>query len=547
MLSTEKAYTPEALQRFVERVEKEAAAIGVEHLIYKVTPKLDGLAGRDDGRTFASRGNGEVGYEISSAFEKGVVPVGGRGLGLGEIVVATSYFNANLSDQFEHPRNMVVGIISSDTLNEFARQALADGAVQFVPYVQLPTWTGSSRDLVETIDDITAALTAQVDYPMDGVVVEVTDDNVKAHMGATAHHYRWQIAVKTKGDTATTFVEQITWQVGRTGTVTPVMEVEPVALSGATIRRVTAHNAGIVARLQIGSGAEIEIIRSGEVIPKLEKVITPATRVDLPEGCPSCGEKLFWKNDFLKCLNDSCAAQAEQRLHHWFKTLGTADWFGIKSIQKLVAGGYDSLEKVYAMQARDFSDLGFGPVQSQNLFDALNLSRTKPVEDWRFLAAFGIPDLGIGDSRKLLRNMDMEHLLDCDDAGQIEAINGFGPITSASIVAGLTEMHSTIAHMLDLGFQIQATPLAGTSTPEETPIAGKNIVFTGKMLHGSRVQMQTQARQMGANVQTAISSKTDLLIYGEKAGAKKIDQARRLGVRLVSEDEYRALMTGNHD
>jgi DNA ligase (NAD+) len=544
MLSTEKAYTPEALQRFVERVHKEAQSIGIDSVDFKVTPKLDGLAGRDDGRSFASRGNGEVGYEISSAFEKGVIPDGGRGLGLGEIVILTSYFNQYLAEQFEHPRNMVVGIVSSDTLNEYARQALAEGAVRFVPYVRLPTWTGDGQTLVAGIENVMQALTGQVDYPVDGVVVEVTDERIKAHMGATAHHYRWQIAVKTKGATATTFVENLTWQVGRTGTLTPVMEVAPVALSGATIRRVTAHNAGLVARMQIGPGAEIEIIRSGEVIPKLEKVITPAVSVDLPQHCPSCNTALLWQNDFLKCPNDGCAAQVEQRLHHWFKTLGTADWFGIKSIQKIVAGGFDSLEKIYAMTASDFSELGFGPVQSQNLSEALRLSRTKPVEDWRFLAAFGIPDLGTGDSRKLLRHIELVKLLDCE-ANRIAAIDGFGPITSASIAEGLAQRRSTIQHMLNLDFQVQASPLAAPLAQVQTPISGKGIVFTGKMVHGRREQMQAEARQLGALVQSALSRKTDLLVYGQKAGAKKIAKAQRLGVRLLSENEYRALLADN--
>jgi len=541
MLSTEKAYTQEALQRFVERVQKEAGAIGIDRVVYKVTPKLDGLAGRDDGRSFASRGNGEVGYEISSAFDKGVIPVGGRGLGLGEIVILTSYFDHNLSGQFEHPRNMVVGIISSDTLNDFARKALVDGAVRFVPYVRLPTWTGDGQALVATIENMMVELTSQIDYPVDGLVAEVTSERVKAHMGATAHHYRWQIAYKTKGDTATTFVTHLTWQVGRTGTVTPVMAVEPVALSGATIRRVTAHNAGLVDRMQIGPGAEIEIIRSGEVIPKLEKVITPATSVELPRHCPSCDATLLWKNDFLKCPNDLCIAQVEQQLHHWFKTLGTADWFGIKSIQKIVGGGYDSLEKLYAMAESNFTELGFGPVQSQNLSAALRLSRTKPVEDWRFLAAFGIPDLGTGDSRKLLRHIELEKLLDCE-APQIEAIDGFGPITSASIAAGLAKRRATLRHMLDLGFQVQATPLVSTQNQKETPITGKAIVFTGKMVHGLREEMQAEARRLGAHVQSAISRKTDLLVCGAKAGSKKIEQARRLGVRILSEDDYRTLM-----
>jgi DNA ligase (NAD+) len=125
------------LERFVARVQKEADALGLESVAFRLTPKLDGLAGRDDGRVFATRGNGEVGYEISSAFEKGVVPIGGRGQGVGEIVVVKSYFEEQMADFFEHPRNMVVGIISSDTLNENAGTALNDRMVHFVPYSQV--------------------------------------------------------------------------------------------------------------------------------------------------------------------------------------------------------------------------------------------------------------------------------------------------------------------------------------------------------------------------------------------------------------------------
>ena len=124
MLSTEKAYTIDDIERFVSRVKKAAEKIGITNILFRITPKLDGLAGRDDGKVFVSRGNGETGYEISSAFAKGVVPVGGRGHGLGEIVVRQSYFQENLSHAFEHPRNMVVGIVSSDTVNETAQKAL---------------------------------------------------------------------------------------------------------------------------------------------------------------------------------------------------------------------------------------------------------------------------------------------------------------------------------------------------------------------------------------------------------------------------------------
>jgi DNA ligase (NAD+) len=542
MLSTEKAYSREALARFVVRVEKAAAEIGVDPVLFKVTVKLDGLAGRDDGDIFVSRGNGEEGYEISSAFEKGVRPQGGRGLGLGEIVMRQSYFAAHMQGVFEHPRNLVVGIVTSDQLNEHAAQALHDGAVHFVPYGQLPAWEGSGAELLEHLDTIRADLLADTDYPLDGLVAEVTDARLKDYMGATSHHYRWQIAIKTKGDTAVTTVERLSWQVGRTGNVTPVMAVAPTTLSGATIRRVTAHNAGLVRKQQIGPGAEIEIIRSGEVIPKLEKVLKPADAVELPQTCPSCHTQLAWQNDFLKCPNSSlCRCQVIQRIVYWFRTLGNADWFGLKTVEKMVDGGYDSLERIYAMTADEFARLGFGPVQSVNLAEALVTSRTKTVEDWRLLAAFGIPDLGKGDSRKLLGFFRLEELpaLTVDD---VAAIHGFGDITSRSITAGLHAIRATFRHILSLNFNLIRTPLVSEQAQVDSPLKDKGIVFTGKMQQGSREEMQARARELGAKVQTAVSGKTDYLVCGENVGATKLARAAKVGARVIFEADYLQLI-----
>ncbi len=543
MLSTEKAYTREALARFIERVEKTAAAYHLPPPVFRLTPKLDGLAARDDGTVFVTRGNGEVGYEISSAFRKGVVPVGGRGLGLGEIVISTSYFNEHLAAHFEHPRNLVVGIVNSDTLNPLAEQALAAGAVQFVPYCRLPRWEGSGNELLSRLDQLKEELKADIDYPLDGFVVEVTDPELRHRLGHTDHHYRWQIAIKSKGEVARTTVREITWQVGRTGTITPVLEVEPVNLSGATIRRVTAHNAGLVREKKLGPGAQIEIIRSGEVIPKLERVISPAATVELPQHCPACKTPLTWSNDFLKCPNPTCPAQIEQRLRHWFKTLGTADWFGPRTIARLVAAGYDSLEKIYNLKEEDLTALGFGPQQARNLVAALAASRTREVEDWRFLAAFGIPSLGRGDSRRLLSRIPLSRLLNETEIEDIAAIDGFAELTAAAITAGLKEKRDEIKRMLELGFNLKATPLATENRADagtDSPVSGKGIVFTGKMAE-SREEMEARATALGARVQKAVSGKTDYLVCGSRVGARKIEKARKLGVRVISEQEYRKL------
>ncbi|MBW2594352.1 MAG: DNA ligase, partial [Deltaproteobacteria bacterium] len=259
------------------------------------------------------------------------------------------------------------------------------------------------------------------------------------------------------------------------------------------------------------------------------------------EMCPSCKSTLEWRNDFLKCMNPDCRAQIEQNLLHWFKTLGNADWFGIKTIKKLVDGGYDSLEKIYGMAQADFLELEFGPVQSKNLAQALHISRTRQVEDWRFLAAMGIPDLGRGDSRKLLVHFSLEDIADVT-AEDIEKINGFGSISSRSITGGIEQRKTIFTYLLSLGFNLERTPLMETSEAQESPIAGMGVVFTGKMLHGSREEMKTAARNLGARVQTAVSSKTDYLVCGEKVGARKLEKAAKAGVRIMTEKEYWELL-----
>ncbi|MCD6291959.1 MAG: DNA ligase [Deltaproteobacteria bacterium] len=542
MLSTEKAYTKEALARFIEKAEKNAAENHLPSPVFCLTPKLDGLAARDDGQIFATRGNGETGYEISSAFAKGVVALGGRGQGLGEIVITNSYFTEYLAAHFEHPRNLVVGIINSDTLNPYAKKALKAGAVQFVPYKQLPRWQGSGKDLLSKIENLKEELASQTDYPLDGLVAEIVNPELRQILGHTDHHYRWQIAIKSKGETARSKVIEITWQVGRTGTITPVLEVEPVNVSGATIRRVTAHNAGLVKEQGLGRGAVIEIIRSGEVIPKLEKVIQPAAAIILPERCPSCNSSLSWSNDFLKCRNPQCPAQAEQRIRHWFKTLGTADWFGIKTIKRLVESHFDTLEKIYALREADFLSLEFGPQQSVNLEEALTLSRQKEVEDWRFLAAFGIPSLGRGDSRRLLAHISLNSLLAGVEAETIAEIPGFAELTALNITEGLDKCRAEIKHMLDLGFNLSLTPKFEDQSFTDHPLAGKGIVFTGKMEKGSREEMEEEARRFGAKIQKAVSGKTSYLVCGENVGARKTEKARQLGVNVISEEEYVKLL-----
>jgi len=189
------------------------------------------------------------------------------------------------------------------------------------------------------------------------------------------------------------------------------------------------------------------------------------------------------------------------------------------------------------MTIDDFIYIGFGPVQSRNLAEAIDISKSKPVEDWRFLAAFGISDLGSGDSRKLLSHIRFEDLMN-SKAEDIEKIHGFGSITSRSIATGIDKIKDSINHMLSLGFNLEKTIVANDGKVAESFFYGKRMVFTGKMNHGTREEMQTGARKLGAVVQSSVSGNTEYLVCGENAGQNKIAKAKKSGARIILESEY---------
>tara|TARA_B100001123_G_C15013581_1_gene908555 strand:- start:121 stop:822 length:702 start_codon:yes stop_codon:yes gene_type:complete len=231
----------------------------------------------------------------------------------------------------------------------------------------------------------------------------------------------------------------------------------------------------------------------------------------------------------------------ENSLEHFFKIHGQVDGFGSKSIEKLVAGGIDTLEKIYSSNEEDFINVGFGPGQSKNLRRELDRSISVDTEDWRFLGAFGIPQLGRGDSRRLLQHFRIADLAKVTQE-EIMEIEGFAEISSADIIQGLSKRWPTIHYMLGLGFNLIETPLLSEAEAIESPISGMKVVFTGKMISGSRSEMKKNALDLGAQVQSSVSSKTDMLICGEKVGPAKIAKAEKLGVRVISEEEYNSLL-----
>ena len=416
-----------------------------------------------------------------------------------------------------------------------------------MPFAQLPSWEGSMEKLRSDFEDIMGQVWGMVKYDVDGVVLEVKDENLKNYMGATQHHHRWQIAFKANVDKAEVRVVQVRPQTSRSGRVNPVAELEPTRLSGVTISRATAHHYGMVKEKGIGPGAVIELVRSGQVIPKIERVITPA-KPQIPPECPSCGSYVVWEGDYLYCPNTSkCPAQIENTIEHFFTLMRNVDGFGSKTIQKLYEQGKHSVYSIYTLSVPDFIKMGFGDKTSQNLVNQLKRSRTEAVEDYRFLAAFGVFRLGLGNSERLLRSYPLMQLFDLA-IEDISKIDGFAELTAKVVVDGLKNIREDFYRLLKLGFNLEKTPLIGelSERGDSSQIAGKLLVFTGAMKHGSRDDMESEAKKLGAKIGKSITGKTDYLITGDNVGETKINAAKANRITVIKEEEYLSLINKKH-
>ncbi len=550
MLSTEKAYNDEGINKWVNRIKKAAKDINknFDNLLFRVTPKLDGYAAYYDGERLFTRGDGKRGTDITRVIKRGLTIKNGRdrGLGAGEIVVSKKYFKNNLSKHFENSRNFQASVVKEKELEKHAAKAIKDKAAVFYPFSTLPSWNGTYKELEADYNTIINDAWNSVDYDVDGVIIEIIDDELKEYMGATLHHHRWQIAFKENVEKAHVKVSGVILQTSRTGRVNPVVEIEPIRLSGALIQRASAHHYGMVEKNGIGEGAIIELVRSGEVIPKIVSVIK-SVEIEISSDekiCPSCEEKLVRDGDYLFCTNNiKCPAQITHTIEHFFSVLGNIDGFGPATIEKLYEHNVRTLPKIYQLKASGFQKKGFGPKQADNLYKQLVRSRTEQIEDWRFLAAFGVFRMGVGNCERLLKHYRLEDVFSLK-VKDILSVEGFAEKTSKVVVHGLKKIHHTFDKIYRLGFELEQTLLVSEQirSGELSFISGKLIVFTGSMKHGSRTSMQAEAKKLGAKVGSAVTGKTSYLVAGENVGAAKINAAKNKGVEVLTEDEYLSLI-----
>jgi len=540
MLSTDKAYSWEEINKWLERIAKFSSEIdySLSDIQIKGSAKLDGFAGYDDGIKLYTRGDGNKGSDISRVFDRGlgVFNNSARGQGPGEIVIKRSYFEKHLSNHYEFPRNFQASLIKEKELDSFAIDAISEKAALFVPFSQLPQWLGSIDEFSSHFLDIVGQLEGGVDFDIDGVVFEIVNPELKEFMGSNRKFHRWQIAFKENKEKAQVKVLSVTAQVGRTGKITPVAELEPTQLSGATIYRATGHHYGLVKQQGLGAGSVIELTRSGLVIPKINKVLKTA-EVDIPTNCPSCDYQLSWDSDFLMCFNhDECPEQIMGKIVYFFRILANNDGFGQATIQKLYTAGIHQVSDIYLLSKEKLISMGFGEKTSQNLIDQLTRSRHESIEDWRFLAAFGVQRLGMGNCENLLKSYSIKQIfkLSVED---ISNIDGFAELTAELIFDGLLSIKDQYETLVSGGFQLERTLTSSNDNVGNNLFFNKKIVFTGAMSK-SRVELEKQAKAHGVLVGKSVSSKTDFLIIGENVGQSKIKAAKSHEVEILTEVEY---------
>lgn len=544
MLSTNKAFTDADVSAFADRIREALPAnypLPAGKVVVRVTPKLDGVACYRSGELAYTRGKGGYGTDISALFERGWISGDAERPGGGEIVVSEDYFQRTLKPRFgqKHPRSFVAGFVGAETLEAYHLDAIAQRQVKWVSHSGLEGVMTTLEALVRDWRQMLTEATGRSPYRCDGAVVDVMDPALRSILGATSDHHRWQLALKINDQFANATVEAIRMSTGRTGVITPTLQLSPTEVDGVTVTWVTAHNVARLREVGAGVGATVTITRSGGVIPFLTGVPKAAPVDDaLFAACPSCGGATHEDGPSLYCSNTvNCPAQAARRIEHFF-SLTNCKGFGEVVCDQLASAGLVSPAQVLTLSAEQLVAAGISSGIARNLLDDAAKARREPLSEAYFLAGLAVKNLGRGDSRKLLEVVTLADL-ETITAGTVAGIHGFGDKTSGQIAADLRALWPEIKALLALGWNLESVrvkaPAGGSA------IAGKTLVFTGAMAQ-SRDDMEAHARSLGAQIGSGVNKKTDFLVCGDKVGAAKTGKATELGVRVISEAEYRSLI-----
>jgi DNA ligase (NAD+) len=392
-----------------------------------------------------------------------------------------------------------------------------------------------------------------LEYEIDGAVIKVNSIRQQNILGSIAKSPRWAVAYKFKAKQAFTYVRNIVWQVGRTGAVTPVAELEPVRLAGSTISRATLHNYDEIKRKDIRVGDKVVIEKGGDVIPKVVAVITEERKSSSkptkpPERCPVCKSKLYKPEDevALYCENPECPAQIKARLIH-FASRGAMDIEGLGEalVDLFVEKGFlKTFSDIYELKNhRDelIQIERLGEKSVDNLLNAIEKSKSQPFE--KVLFALGIRYVGAGVAQKLAEHFGSIDALINASEEEILSVYEIGPSISRSVKQFFSDKHN-----LELIEKLKKAGL-NFSSEQKKPVKDnffkdKTFVLTGTLSSFSRDEAAARIKRLGGKVASSVSKNTDYVIAGEKAGSK-LDKAKSLGVKILNEEEFLKLLEEN--
>ncbi len=381
------------------------------------------------------------------------------------------------------------------------------------------------------------------DYLIDGIVWVLNDLKKHSELGATAHHPRYKLAFKWAGATAVTRLKSIYWSTSRLGIVTPVAQIDPVELSGATISNVSLHNAQFVRSFALSAGDDIEVVRSGEVIPKFLRVVQKGNESpEFPEFCPSCQSPLHDDGVRLRCLNGAaCPAQLSGQIVNWIRAVEIMDLSDKRLNQMIEAGLVQQPGDLYRLSKDQLLTL---PQVKTKMADKLieRIGRTRKLPLAVFLNGLGIAGMGQNSWEKLTgsfgRAVDLEFILNLKPE-DIIPIPGFAERTAVQIVSGLQVARPLIADLLEVG--VLPEKMEG-GTSDDLPLKDQSFVITGT-LGRPRSEYEQAIKSKGGKLSGSVSSKTTALIIEDlNSTSNKAKTARELGVPLWSEAELQDLL-----
>ena len=383
-------------------------------------------------------------------------------------------------------------------------------------------------------------------YEIDGIVVKVNNLADQEKLGTTARAPRWAIAFKYPPMQATTIIEDIKIQVGRTGAITPVAYLKPVHLAGVTVKRATLHNEDEIKRKGVKIGDHVVVQRAGDVIPEVVKFVTDKRtgkekEFKMPQKCPICGGELYRPEGeaITRCINAACPAQVKESIRH-FCTREAMDieHVGPAVVEQLVENKLvKDVADLYSLEKKDLSKLErFAEKSAQNIIDSVQNSKERPHD--RLLYALGIRMVGRTVAAFIARHYDsLEDLFDVK-AGELDKIASIGPKVSASVEHFFSQKENRhlIERLKKAGVRIEAAKASGPQ-----PLKGKTFVFTGGLEKMSRPDAEELVRRLGGHPASSVSRQTDYVVVGTDAGSKA-EKARKLGVKTISESEFKKLV-----